>query len=69
MGEVDALGRFISFSEPEPLPAPSEGFFRRSVRKMNGSVEVKRKNEQAALDAQQIIEDILSQTVLKSCAL
>ncbi|GAV01240.1 hypothetical protein RvY_11981 [Ramazzottius varieornatus] len=62
MGEVDALGRFVSFSEPEPLPVQSEGFFKRTVRKMNGSAEAKRKSEQAALDAQRIIEDILSQT-------
>ncbi|OQV17526.1 putative A-kinase anchor protein 10, mitochondrial [Hypsibius exemplaris] len=59
MGEIDALGRFVSYSEPEPVNRQT-GILSRTVRKLNRSDEIERRKEQAALDAQRIIEDTLS---------
>lgn len=63
MGEVDALGRFVSYSEPEPVEQHKTGLISRTVRKLNRARETERRKEQAAMDAQRIIEDTLSQAM------
>ncbi|XP_055343625.1 A-kinase anchor protein 10, mitochondrial-like [Paramacrobiotus metropolitanus] len=61
LGEVDSLGHFVSFGEKEPA-APVTGslhFLHRTIRRLKKEEQRRQRDEDAASEAQRIIDDTL----------